>query len=65
MPLAIPLLRARRTPLAIALWVLTVLLALFFTMGMPKVLGQGGWGHEVRRVGLSPMIRCGRWRRWV
>jgi uncharacterized membrane protein YphA (DoxX/SURF4 family) len=44
-PLAIPQLPARRAPLVIALWVLTVLLALFFTMmGVPKVLGQGGWG---------------------
>ena len=41
MPLAIPRRPARRAPLAIALWVLTVLLALFFTMmGVPKVLGR-------------------------
>ena len=36
---------ARRLPLVIGLWVLTSLLtALFTMMGVPKVLGHGGWG---------------------
>ncbi len=55
MSLATPLTTARRTPLAIALWVLTVLLALFFTMmGMPKVLGQGGWATRFTAWGYPP-----------
>ena len=55
MSLATPLTTARKTPLAIALWVLTVLLALFFTMmGVPKVLGQGGWATRFAAWGYPP-----------
>ena len=55
MPVAIPRAPARRTPLAIAPWILSVLLALFFTMmGVPKVLGQGGWATRFAAWGYPP-----------
>lgn len=55
MTLATPLTPARRKPLAVALWTITVLLTFFFTMmGMPKLLGQGGWSARFAAWGYPP-----------
>ena len=41
--------------MAVALWVVTVLCAAFFTMmGLPKVLGQGGWAARFATWGYPP-----------
>jgi uncharacterized membrane protein YphA (DoxX/SURF4 family) len=41
--------------MAIALWAVTVLLAVFFTMmGLPKLLGLGGWAGRFATWGYPP-----------
>jgi putative oxidoreductase len=55
MTLATPRTAARRTTVAIALWTVTVLLAVFFTMmGLPKLLGLGGWAGRFATWGYPP-----------
>ncbi len=52
MTLATPRTATRRTTIAIALWAVTVLLAVFFTMmGLPKLLGLGGWAGRFANWG--------------
>jgi putative oxidoreductase len=55
MTLATPRTAARRTTMAIALWTATLLLAVFFTMmGLPKLLGLGGWAGRFATWGYPP-----------
>jgi len=42
---------------SIGLWVVAVVLALFFAlMGLPKVLGQGGWAGRFAAWGYPPWL---------
>ena len=55
MTLATPRTLAPRIGVAIALWAVTVLSSVFFTlMGLPKVLGQGGWAGRFATWGYPP-----------
>jgi putative oxidoreductase len=55
MTLATPRTAARRTTMVIVLWTVTVLLAVFFTMmGLPKLLGLGGWAGRFATWGYPP-----------
>ena len=47
----------RRRPVVIGQWVLTGLLTAFFTMmGVPKVLGHGGWGTRFAAWGFPSWL---------